>query len=497
MSQPANNAVVTSTAQNEAVQPTPIPAPSTRGGGRGRGRGGRVVRGGNPPDSNPKPAPVQAPGQDKTGKAPSPYSGTPSFTAWGTPPIQQSKRRVRQTIYIDGSGFEDMVETEYEQLTAKHATSARKIPRSIFKYSAFMAFWSRALSLKLSNNNRVSQQEREAMRVLESLTPNIQLPTRIAQYLQNLGNFDHVDGQRLEIVFPDYDFSRSGGTGEERGFIAYPRPNNNTTRVPTPAESFMYGRYPIPGVIAMAISRELDLNSNNQITAGLTGVTPTVASFGQGATQVHATPNIIGHDTAPIHALHNSWAATISSLGWTVGGPEEPGIPPDAISNWLISPGTLRWLSDNLRNIQSYPMTPWSDINKNNSGAYIQLGFIDTTELQSDPLPPEGDLILMKGSLHFDTQLKSPKPIASSHLGPAIACGYRRRIRFGEHYGVANTTLSAPFLPYDNNNHLTPFPAASMIAANAEFNVPGPIYNAESYETTPSTRALLLRTIII
>jgi hypothetical protein len=444
--------------------------------------------------SAPTPRPINPSGSEKTGSAPTPFSGIPSFSAWGPSPVQQSKVRIRQTVYIDAAGYEDLVDIEYQQLTAKHNASARKLPRSIFRYLAFCAWWHRVFHLKIANSNRVSQQEREAMRVLDSLVPNLSLPTRILEYLKNMGNFDHIDGQRIEILIPDFDLTEGlGGTGQ-RGFVRFVLPNNS--RRPTPGQSFIYGRYPIPGIYAMQICREYRNTYNSTPTIDPSHVAPTATDFGKDSSQVAATDNIIGYDNTTYEPLHSSWNQTLADLGWGEGTMDDLQLPPDTLSNWLLSPSTLRWISDSLKQISNYPLRNWSDINTSIGGAYIQLSYLREHATQPQILTVQ-QMTNWKSTLLSETVLHSSKPIATTHLGPAIACGYRKYVLFRTIYGVANTTLGAPWIPLTAQGTLHSFPVPATIDANEEWNHPGAVYNVSSYVTHSATRALALNAIML
>jgi hypothetical protein len=442
----------------------------------------------------PKPKPTPPAGSEKTGATPTPFSGTPSFSAWGPAPVQQSKVRIRQTVYIDAAGYEDLVDIEYRQLTAKHNASARKLPRSLFRYLAFTAWWHRAFHLKLANSNRVSQQEREAMRVLESLVPNLSLPTRILEYLKNMGNFDHIDGQRIEILIPDFDLSEGLGGNDQRGFVRFQLPNNS--RRPTPGQSFIYGRYPIPGIYAMQICREYRNTYNSNPTIDPQAVAPAATDFGKDSDHVVPTDNIIGYDSDPLEPLHSSWNQTLADLGWNEGTITDLAMPMDTLSNWLLSPSTLRWISDSLKQISNYPLRNWSDINSSIGGAYLQLSYLREHQLQN-VIPTVQQMTTWKSTMLSETVLHSSKPIATTHLGPALACAYRKYILFRVIDGVANTTLGAPWIPKYDHGGLHSFPVPATVDANAEWNHPGPVYNVSSYVTHQSTRALALNAIML
>jgi hypothetical protein len=486
---------VSTTNEQPATQPVQPSQPmgrrreqprQARGGFKGRGRGAKTP-------VIPTPGPVPQPGLEKTSNAPTPFSGTPVFDAWGPSPVQQNKRRIRQQVYIDAAGYEDLVEVEYTQLVAKHSASARKIPRSLFKYVCFMAWWHRAFFLKLANSNHVSQNEREAMRVLDSLAPNVSIPTRIKEYLKAMGNFDHVDGQRVEIKIPDFNLSSNPGDGDPRGFVTF----DNNSRRTTPATSFIYGRYPIPGMIAACICREYDYNNSNNVTLRLDEIGPEPQHYSATTAVVNPTANIIGLDIPVFQELHASWTSTLADLGWQAGTANSLGVPPDTLSQWLISPSTLRWTSDTIKQIGNYPVSSLAEVNQNIGGAYIQLSYLSVTQILYEPIPNPADMDMVKGTLYPSTTLKSVKPIASSHLGPALACAYRKEILFSTYHGVANTTLSATWLPLTANNDLVSFTPATMNEANREFAFPGPLYNTDTYETAPVTRSLVLHSVLL
>lgn len=496
MSQPQTSQQTTSPAPAPQGRDESAPAErggSQRGGRGGRGRGSRG-RGGptNPPIQQQSPVVIPAPGnQQARNPNPTPNSAAPTFTGWGTPNVQLERRQVRREFTTSAAPYVDLVYAEYDMLVAQHAREGSRVPRSLFVYLCGLAWWYRVLHLKM-HNYRLTPQEREAYRTIDMLEFN--LPDRISQYLKGMGNFV-TNGERFEALWGDFDFTANAGQANPLGLGGfYNTPAGRRVNLNT---MWLYAHALVPGVLMGAILNEFmrQTGAPANVRQNLDGISPVLANI-PGADAVTRSRNILVYEPTSITQLHSSWEDTFFRLGYRNATAANLLAPPNGtVSHWLIHADTIRYTSDVLYAIGGYKMSSAREINKQLSGAYFQVAYLEQPEYLIDEIVNPHQRVEFKMTEDSNTVLSSFNGISPAHLGPALGCGYRYWIRFGTIQNVNGVSVSAPWF-YTQNNVLMTLPIASRVAANEWFLRLPTEYAARVYQTGHVQRRTLLHNIL-
>lgn len=289
-----------------------------------------------------------------------------------------------------------------------------------------------------------------------------------------MGNFS--DGEIVEFFLPKDLLDFSGQNNGHGGFA--PTPNGVRTNAVT---MWRYTFAIYMGVVVDRVQNEVSLLSHRQMHfRDVTALAPAIADF-PGSGFIRPTLNICGWEINTPEPLHSSWRSTYASLGW-----HRDRLPPDVITDWQISPNSLRWVSDRLESIPDYRTTSAGDLCSTLSGHYIQSHRF---------VPPSADLIGLvpmqtdrySRRVHF--ALESARPVSADLISPSFAFAMRieRRSPSGTHLGLA-----APWYPIARNGNHVDLPVHSRLAQNGHINIAPQSMNITAFSTASERRSNLL-----
>jgi len=447
MSQVTDSSVVPSDSISNVAVETPPASTTSRGGGRGRGgRGGHSTATHRPAtsaiDKNaPQGAvPVQKPGANKSTKTSPVVSATIPITGWGeidiSPPFRVD---IVPTFTIDAAPFADLVDTVYRQIQSSLGGNNKHIPRSLFAYQCFSAYHARVLYIMKQNGRVLNAEQKNALNIF-SAGVDFQIPSPIAQYLANLGNFSQ-GGEIYYFRLPERfcDFSGVPENCVTKGWI----PTQTAGDIVDSSASFWaYAQTPVPGVYSRAIMHEVDFNVN-QVVPNLDFISPEADN----RTFV-ATDNIIGFKSTGHAFPHSSCRSTLGNLGWS-----STSMPTDCETVYNVSTSTLAWTSGKLSSLRDIKLHPIADILKSPMGNPIQAYWLEISEPSSSVIPTTtsaGFDRSRRGAFNYEHSIRSRYAMDARLLAPSLSFGYRlmRQKQFRS-FSDTRTPVYYEYTPYD------------------------------------------------
>ncbi|KAI0476214.1 hypothetical protein GGR56DRAFT_459630 [Xylariaceae sp. FL0804] len=349
-----------------------------------------------PADKDAPQGAVQVPpgGQRKTGKSSAVQSATIPLTGWGEIDLHSHRNEIKPKFRIDANPYDDLITTVYNQLQSRYSTGARHLPFSLFRYYCFTMWWYRVLWLHKANGNLLDSEEKDFLSIFNA-GEEFQIPSAIAQYLSNMGNFMQ-GGETFYFEKPSAhfgDIANVDSIGVERGWLNTGLANRRTNGT----SWWLYTHVPVPGVyLTLILNDVLRANDANAELFSLTDLAPTHPN---GDLPVD-TPNIVGWTNNLPLAQHGSWRSTFSSLGWT-----ETDLAPDCQTQFGLSTSTLTWMSERLATIKDYKLLPSRQITLSSFGNPLQAYYLDVDDLRATrqfDTPRDIDLNHFNGSLFTD-----------------------------------------------------------------------------------------------
>jgi hypothetical protein len=237
----------------------------------------------------------------------------------------------------------------------------------------------------------------------------------------------------------------------------------------------------VPGVVVDMLRNEISMITNNAPHFhNLDNVAPLPARF-PGAAVTRPSMNVLGWRTSTPDALHTSWRSTYASLDWS-----RSSLPTDIETDWLLSPNTLRWVSDRLSSIPEYKTQPASGLSITLAGHFIQAYIFTPPVVDLDGLVP---VMTQRYSRRVKLALNSARAVPSDMVSPSFAFALRvtRSSPSGGHIGLA-----APWFPQDEDGRPVDLPPRSRLAQNAHL-ANGPLsLGISAYSTASEQRSQLL-----
>jgi hypothetical protein len=224
-----------------------------------------------------------------------------------------------------------------------------------------------------------------------------------------MGNFDY-NGETYRMVIPPHlDFSEQ--LYGNSGWLHTDHPQG----VRTTAETFwFYNHLPIPGVFALAAQNEYIHAANP----------PGIAR--RDLSLIHPDPledrvwrdtdNVTGWSLIEYTRNHTSWNATFENLGWT-----HNRIPRDTVTNHLISPSTLKWVSDALQNMDNEKTFSVKQICLTKFGPFHQIGILMPSNVKLDQ---DAQLQVGRYTLSREFYLTARTALPSTQLSAVFCFGY-------------------------------------------------------------------------
>jgi len=191
-----------------------------------------------------------------------------SFVWLGELDIQPFRDNIEFTFTCDARPLVDLVDTTYLSIQSRYPSGGQHLSLGLFRYYCFTLWWLRVLWLHKSNTNVLTIDEKNTLNILSD--EEFFVPSHIAQYLANMGNFTHGGDNFYFLKFnaPPGSFDADDMAVKEGWFeVGGDGPGHVTE-----SEFWHYAQLPAPGVYTSFVCNEannLFLNPAVAITLGL------------------------------------------------------------------------------------------------------------------------------------------------------------------------------------------------------------------------------------
>lgn len=467
-------------------------APSSRGGPR-KGPAKPFV------DKDAPQGAVQVPngGQSKTSKRSPVVSATIPLSGWGEIDLYPFRRDIEPVFTVDARPYADLVDTVYTSIQSRYSAGGKHIPLALFRYYCFTMWWFRVLWLHKANANTLSSDEKDALNILLA-GEEFQVPSPIAQYLGNLGNFVQ-GGEQYYFRLMDFhlDSIDLDDAIVKKGWYNTTDANNRVDATTW----WLYAQFPSPGVYSTYACNEADSTLPTPVgPLNFNAIAPT-----NGSALAHPTDNIIGWNNRVQAGHHNSWRATYNMLGWSA-----TSLPSDVQTNFNISTSTLKWMSERLATLKDFKLFSSKQLSLSVQGAPLQAQYLDIEDpsTQVDQRPPVADVAsnAMNASRFSEFSVSSRFSIDPKTLPPSFAFGYRiERRQVFKSYGKDRTPAfegRSNFQPWlfvkeDSSAYVAPG-AAWFARMNAPFTYGSqPFMNVKRFSTHQLNRSVGLDAALV
>jgi hypothetical protein len=414
-----NATVISDTAtllpSDSASQVEPSKKDTAQGGGRARGRSAK-----NAISKDTPPGAVQVPkgGQNKTNKQSPVQTATIQLTGWEDLDLAAIRTETVPTFTVDVNPYVDLVDTEFDRIVARCPSIGKFVPFALFRYYCFQLWWYRVILLHKMNGQILTTGEKNFINSFSNGGEDYVIPTHIAQYLANMGNF--IQGG--ETYFFRKVAAQFGGHTDdsivEDGWLDC---HNGDPTIVNGPQFWAYAQVPVPAVFATSIVNEVIHNdpSRPQLQT-LEHIEPVLEDPDLAW---KATNNIAGWMTRPRLFNHSSHRQTYWNLGWTTGR-----IPSDVQTPFLFSPASMRWMSDRLSTIKELKTYPSKQIALSSMGSPIQAYWLEAPDkFLSYDLPDFRDYTDpdSKATRVLDLALTSRFGVDPKSATPAYSFGFR------------------------------------------------------------------------
>jgi hypothetical protein len=392
-------------------------------------------------DKDAPPGAVQVPsGKQAPGTASKVVSATIPLSGWGTLDLYPHRKDIQPTFTTDARPYADMVDTLYQSVQSRYTAGGKHIPRTLFRYYCFTLWWYRAIWLHKSNGNVLSTEQKNFLSVVGQME-DLQVPTHVAQYLANMGNFLQ-GGEQYYYQLGNFKFVDGGSGTVKKGWLE----SSGGVKV-TDADFWAYAQVPVPAVMVSALCNEADNAIGGPADLNLDLAAPAISKKDG---EFHPTENIIGWSNNTLPPAHSSWRATFAQLGWSLNN-----VAPDVQTQYLTSTSTLKWISDRLSTLKDYKVNSIKQLTLSNQGHPMLAYFLGTENMasQSSQFPPAADVVnnTVCGSRYSELCVKSRFAIDAKVLAPAFAFGYRieRAFQFSKYTkGVPSVLPLSNYQPW-------------------------------------------------
>jgi len=448
-------------------------------------------------DKDTPPGAVQVPkgGQAKTGKSSPVTSSTIPLSGWGEIDLTSHRRDVEPTFTVDARPYADLVDTSYQCVQSRFSAGGKHIPRSLFRYYCFTMWWFRALWLVKNNGGVLSSDQKNFLNVMLA-GEEFQVPSHIAQYLGNMGNFSQ-GGEQFFFRLLDHSLGTVEGATVQKGWFQTGTAGNRVDN----ASFWIYSQLPSPAVACSDICNEAE--SSLPAPGDLVGLDLIAPKDGVDRV-VHPTENIIGWSNVPLAPAHSSWRSSFASLGWSGNG-----IAPDCQTHFNVSTSTLRWISDRLGTLKDFKVHSTKQLVLSTQGHQMQAYYlgVDVPATQLSQYPPVDGYATnhLCASRFSELAVYSRYMVDSKVLAPAFSFGFRleRSLLFRDYHNreprYHNESNFSPWIVMNAANNarlqLTPAQLSNM---NATFSFgSAPYINVRRFATHGLNRSVGLDAAVI
>lgn len=238
----------------------------------------------------------------------------------------------------------------------------------------------------------------------------------------------------------------------------------------TDDEFWTYAQYPSPAIHVKSVCNEVAHNQPYPLPRDeLQAVSPQAARV-----PFYPTSNLIGWNTTDRDATHSSWCSTYQRLGWSYNA-----IPAHSETAFLVSLGSVIWVSERLRTIAGLRTRALSELTKTTQGSPIQAYALAPEDLAlcEDHRPPPANVAAnrMKGSYLGHFRLESRYSIDDRVSSPAFAFGFRirRYCRFRQMlnngYEYHADSIFQPWLKVSRTGQYLPMTSAQVLGMNRSY----------------------------
>jgi hypothetical protein len=488
---------VSSVSPSDSVSQAPGLAISTTTAPSRTGGGGRQKRPAKSAiDKTAPPGVVNVPvgGQNASAKRSPVISSTIPISGWGEIDLHDFRKDISPTFTVDANPFDDLVTVTYGSLQSRFSGTGKHIPFALFRYYCFQLWWMRVLHLHKGNANVLSTEEKNALSVFTS-GEEFMVPSPIAQYLSNMGNFMQGSESFYFRKSPlKFDGNWENGS-VPRGWLAEP---DGSIVVASASTFWGYAQLPVPGLFTHAVCAEVERFATPGFRQNLDHVSPVVEGK-----NVCPSANIIGYDMGR-DAHHNSWRSTYTSLGWSASD-----IPADCQTSFNISTSSMKWMSEKLSSVTGFKLHSSTQLTLSLQGNPIQAYFLGVSHPTECTFPGNSQATVdfrRRGSLNLSLALNSRYGMDSRLLAPSFSFGYR--LQRTKHYSkmVDSVVTWYGFSPFDpwyffgmtGTNAINNPPATFWTAANVPFEFGScPVLNVERFGTHGLVRSVGLDAALI
>jgi len=421
-------------------------------------------------------------------------SKTIPLSGWGEIDLQSYRKDIEPTFTTDARPFADLVDTVYQSLQARYSSGAKHIPHGLFRYYCFTMWWVRALWLHKHNGNTLDTEQKNFLNIV-SAGEEFQVPSPIAQYLSNMGNFL----QGGELYYFRLLSTALGDAGDgvvQKGWIETDDDNNRVTD----RYFWRYAQIPSPAVYVSYLCNEAESTLPQPgPLLNLGAVAPN-----NSGRKVYPTNNIVGWSNQITQATHSSWRSTYANLGWS-----GTGLAPDVQTQFLVSTSTLKWVSERLASVRDYKVFSSKQITLSTQGHPMQAYFLGTEvpASQASQFPAHADVANnhLCGSRFSDLAVLSRYGIDSKVLAPAFSFGYRiERSKVFRNYAGGQPTYSSEsnyqpwILANDTDTNRVLLTAAQLQHINEPFVYGSqPFFNVRRFATHELSRTVGLDAALV
>lgn len=359
---------------------------------------------------------VQPGGQSKTKKKSPVVSAAIPLSNWGEIDLYPFRRDIEPVVTVDSRPYSDLVDTVYTSIQSRYSSGGKHIPLALFRYYCYTMWWFRVLWLHKANANALRSDEKDFLNILLA-GEEFHVPSPIAQYLGNLGNFLQ-GGEQYYFRMMSVPLSQVDADDAvvKKGWFETSLPGNKVDA----STWWLYAQFPSPGVYSTFACNEANsLLQNPLAPLNFDSVAPDI----KGAV-AYPTDNIVGWNNAIPSAQHSSWRATYSLLGWSA-----TSVPSDVQTNFNVSTSTLKWMSERLSTLKDFKLNSSSQLVLSVQGSPIFANYlgIEDVATQVDQRPPVADVASnrMNGSRFSEFAVSSRYAIDPATLAPSFSFGYR------------------------------------------------------------------------
>lgn len=378
-----------------------------------KGNGKKGSKRGPPRSRDPPipkgPIPVPPP-REKQSKTQTPLQNeTIPITGWGDVDFTSMHKQAPLQEHVpDAAGYLDLVDHVYLDLWSRRTQQAKHIPRSLFRYFAFCLWWKRVLFVARENGQPLTSDQKAALNALAGVD-DLVVPDKIAQHLANMGNFDY-NGETYRMVIPNH-LSFSEQSNGYSGWLHTDHPQGLRT---TPETFWYYHHLPIPGVFVLATQNEY-IHAAHPPGAARTDLSH-LHPDPVGGSVWRDTDNVTGWSLIEFTRNHTSWNATFENLGWT-----HNRIPRDMVTDHLISPSTMKWVSDALQNMDNEKTYSVRQVTLSKFGSFNQIGILSHANVKMDD---DRQLQVGRYTLSREFCLTARSALPSTQLSAVFCFGY-------------------------------------------------------------------------